>query len=42
MADVIALLQGRIIYLEQENAYLMSLLERYYKIVSLIKEKEES
>lgn len=42
MADVIALLQGRIIYLEQENAYLKSLLERYYKIVSLIKEKEES
>ncbi len=29
MADVVTLLQGRIIFLEQENAYLKDLLERW-------------
>lgn len=40
MADVVTLLQGRIVYLEQENAYLKDLLERWLKLFSLIEEKE--
>lgn len=32
MADVVTLLQGRIMYLEQENAYLKDLLKRWYEI----------
>lgn len=40
MADVVVtLLQGRIMYLEQENAYLKDLLERWLNLGALIKEK---
>lgn len=41
MVDVVALLQGRIMYLEQENVYLKDLLARYFRLFSLIKEKED-
>lgn len=37
--DALALLQGRINYLEGENAYLKDLLERWLRTFSLIMEK---
>lgn len=34
MADIATLLQGRVMYLEQENSYLLDLLERYYNVIN--------
>lgn len=39
--DSLILLQGRIMYLEQENAYLKDLLHRWWELFSLSKEKED-